>query len=345
MNSLKQFIIDKSKELNIDICRFTDCEPALNLKEYLIERKNSNMKTSFEEEDLMKRLDPKLTLDSCKSIIVLGLSYNVDFNEKPDYPLRGRLSKSSWGMDYHRVFNEKMELLVNAIKEKTSFQYKHFVDTGPLIDRELAKKSGVGYYGKNCSIINYEYGSFIFLGYILTDLNLKADNDVEEECGDCRLCIDACPTGALEDAYKLNPKKCISYLTQTKDNIPIELREKIGIKIYGCDTCQLVCPKNKDIKRSTNDKFIPKNTKGYLNIEELLNISNRKFKKKYGTMAGSWRGKTVLKRNAIISLGNMKSMENIEILIKELQDSNPVIREYAQWAIVNIFLANLSGIL
>lgn len=342
MNNLKEFIINKSKELNIDICRFTNCEPLLDLKEYLIYREKNNMSTSFEEKDLMKRLDPKLTLESCKSIIVVGLSYNVDFNGKPDYPLKGRLSKSSWGKDYHKVLVDKIEDLIKEIKKEISFQYKYFVDTGPLVDRELAKKSGVGYYGKNCSIINDEYGSFIFLGYILTDMNIEPDDIVEEKCGECSLCIEACPTGALEKPYILNPKKCISYLTQTKDNIPVELREKMGIKIYGCDTCQLVCPKNREIKLSTNEEFIPEDTKGYMDIEELLYISNRNFKRKYREMAGSWRGKAILKRNGIIALGNMKRMEDIEILIEELRDPNPMIKEYAQWAIVNIFLAKLS---
>lgn len=345
MFDLKQFIIDKSKEFNIDICRFTDCQPALNLKDYLIDRENNKMTTSFEEKNLMKRLDPKLTLETCKSIIVLGLSYNVEIDEKPDYLLRGRLSKSSWGQDYHRVLKSKMKLLIQSIEEKISFEYKYFVDTGPLIDRELAKKAGLGYYGKNCSIINYEYGSFIFIGYILTDLDIEGDKTVEEDCGDCRLCIDACPTGALEAPYRLNPKKCISYLTQTKENIPIELRRKMGIKIYGCDTCQLVCPKNKNIKKSINTEFIPHETRGYIDIEELLNISNREFNKKYGGMAGAWRGKTILKRNAIIALGNMKAVENLEILIKELGNPNPIIREYAQGAIINIFLTKLFNII
>lgn len=344
MKSLKQFIIDKSMELDIDLCRFTDCDPLLNLKEYLNYRKENNLNTNFEEEDLMKRIDPKLTLNSCKSIIVIGISYNVDIQEKPRYKLKGRLSKSSWGIDYHNVLKEKIELLISEIKKKKDFEYKYFVDTGPLIDRELAKKSGIGYYGKNSSIINDEYGSFIFIGYILTDLDIEKDNEIEEKCRECDLCIRACPTGALEGKYRLNPKKCISYLTQTKDTIPIELRSKMGIKIYGCDTCQNVCPKNKDVKRSKNESFIPKNTMGYMDIEELLTISNRQFKKKYGEMSGSWRGKKILKRNAIIALGNMKDIKNIPILINELRDSDPMIRRYAEWAIVNIFLTNLSNL-
>lgn len=342
MNSLKQFIIEKSKQVGIDICSFTDCDPLLNLEEYLIYRRKNSLNTSFEEEDLIKRINPKMTLESCKSIIVVGISYNVELEEKPNYKIRGKLSKSSWGIDYHRVLNEKIKNLIDEIKSKKDFQYKYFVDTGPLVDRELAKKAGLGYYGKNSSIINYEYGSFIFLGYILTDLDIERDCPVEEKCGDCKLCIEACPTGALEEKYRVNPKKCISYLTQTKDDIPSELRSKMGINIYGCDRCQDVCPKNRDIKTSTNEDFIPKITLGYMDIEEMLNISNRAFKKKYGHISGSWRGKKILKRNSIIALGNIGDMKNLPILIEEARDQDPMIKEYANWAIVNIFLTNLS---
>lgn len=343
VTNFNQYIIEKSKELNIDIIGFTDCSPFSDAKEYLLERQRENKQTEFEEKDIDKRIDPLLTLPSCKSIIVLGISYNVDNDEKVDYQLKGRLSKTTWGIDYHNVLNNKMELLIEEIKKIMDFEYKYFVDTGPLIDRALAKRAGVGYFGKNCSIINDEYGSFIFLGYILTNLSLTPSDKVDEKCGDCDLCIKACPTGALEKPYRLNPKKCISYLTQTKDNIPISFRERMGIKLYGCDTCQLVCPKNKDIVKFNHKEFIPEITKGYMDIEELLRISNREFKKKYGEMAGSWRGKTILKRNAIIALGNMKNEENLNLLINELKDPSPMIREYASWAIVNIYLTMISN--
>ncbi len=342
MNKLNQYIIDKSKEVGIDLCGFTDPAPLTNIKDYLMYRQENNRMTEFEEKNIDLRIDPKLTLPSCKSIIVLAISYNVDYDDKPAYKLKGKLSKSSWGIDYHRVLNDKIELLIYEIKKVADFQYKYFVDTGPLVDRELAVKAGIGYYGKNNLVINDDYGSSIFLGHILTDLELEFNERQESKCGDCDLCLRACPAGALEEPYRINPKKCISYLTQTKDKIPEEYRKKMGIKIYGCDTCQLVCPKNKGIKKSCHEEFIPTITKGYMDLEELFQISNRQFKEKYGHMAGSWRGKNILKRNALIALANMKKEENLELILQFLEDENPMIREYAQWAKKNIFFTSIS---
>lgn len=318
--NLKKFIIDKSKELNIDMIGFTDGGPLKNIEEYLNYRFKNNRYTEFEEADIKKRIDPKLTMPNCNTIIVIALSYNVDYNEKPDYEFKGSLSKSSWGIDYHKVLKNKLELLVDEIKKVKDFDYKSFVDTGPLVDRELAYKAGIGYYGKNCSIINEKYGSFIFIGYMLTDLEIEEyDIPVESQCGECDLCLKACPTNALDNSYRLNPRKCISYLTQTKEEIDDELKGKMGIKIYGCDTCQMVCPQNKFINKSCHEEFLPTVTKGALDLKELLTISNREFKQKYGHMSGSWRGKGVLKRNAINALNNIKTSTN-EKSINELID-------------------------
>lgn len=334
--NLKKHIIDIADNLEIDMLNFTDCESFTNLEDYLLLRKKRARDTSFEEEDLRKRIDPKETLPTCKSIIVLGQSYNSDY-EIENHPLKGDLSRSSWGEDYHRVLNRKMASLIEELQKIKEFQYKSFVDTGPLVDRELAKKSGLGYYGKNCSIINREYGSFIFIGYILTDFQLEIDEIlISDDCGECDLCIRACPTGALESPYTLNPKKCISYLSQTKEIIPEELRENMGNKIYGCDTCQLVCPKNKGVRIPNHKEFIPIRTGGSIDIEELFSMSNREFKEKYGDMAGSWRGKNTLKRNAIIALGNMKDKNNLDILLKEREKDNPNLREYLDWAITKL---------
>lgn len=336
--NLKRFIIEKAQELNIEKIGFVDSSPLLEIEEYLKDRKERGLQTEFEENEIKKRIDPKLTLPNCKSIIVIALSYNVKNTIKNDKDLSGVLSKSSWGIDYHKVLKDKMDKLIKEIQRVEDFEYKCYVDTGPLIERELANKAGIGYYGKNCSIINDEYGSYIFIGYIMTDLEIAVeDNKLSSECGECDLCIKACPTNAL-GPYKLNPKKCIAYLSQTKDIIPLEYRSKMGTKIYGCDTCQLVCPKNKGVKFSNHEEFVPLITNGYINILELLNMSNKEFKNKYGSMAGSWRGKNVLKRNAIIAIGNMKMEENIFLLKEILLEENSEISNYARWAMKNIFL-------
>lgn len=316
---MKSYITEKAKELNIDMIGFTDSGPLLNIKEYLEYRKTEGIETEFEEKDLDLRIDPKLTLENCKSIIVIAISYNVEYDEKPNYKYKGQLSKSSWGIDYHRVLRAKIEGLIEEINKKTKFQYKYFVDTGPLVERELAHKAGIGYYGKNCNIINEEYGSFIFIGYILTDLEIEPnEGKLDSQCGDCELCLRSCPGQALED-YRLNPKKCISYQTQTKE-MDLGLKKKMGINIYGCDACQNVCPKNKEVKKSIHEEFMPYATKGAIDIEELLSMSNKEFKNKYGAMAGSWRGRNILRRNSIVALENMNNLyrkKDIEDLLKK----------------------------
>lgn len=335
---LKTYIIHKSQVIGIDVIGFTKADKLDKLTSFLEKRKEKGYSTEFEEKNISLRTDPLAIMPESRTIIAIGVSYNIEhesiYSQKAKW--LGLLSKSSWGEDYHRVLRNKMEMLVNEINIVKDFKYSICVDTSPLIDRDISKRAGIGWYGKNCSIINDDYGSFVFLGYILTDLVLEEDEIVEEKCGDCRLCIDACPTNAIEEGYIINTKRCISYLTQTKKRIPYDLREKMGIKIYGCDTCQLVCPKNKKVLKGSTKEFMPKFANGYINIEELISISNKNFKNKYGSMSGAWRGKNILKRNAIITLGNIRDMNSLELLKTALYDESPMIREYAAWSLIRI---------
>ena len=332
---IKNYIKEKAKKIGIDTIGFADAGK-LKVKDFLQEKRKAGDWTSFEEEDLNLRTDPSLSMEGVQSIIVIGVSYNSGFKPKKQYRLNGKLSMSSWGLDYHKVLANKMDMLVKKIKVERDFTYKCFVDTGPLVDRELARKAGIGFFGKNCSIINKEFGSYIFIGYILTSIKLEPDRPIEDECGDCDICLRSCPTGALEGEYYINPNKCISYLTQTKDIIPKDLRKKMGKNIYGCDVCQKVCPRNKDVKTTGNKDFIPEITGGVLDLEELLFISNRNFKKKFRSMAGSWRGRNTLKRNAIIGIGNMKDEKNIPLLLKSRENSNSELQAYIDDAIERI---------
>ena len=334
--NLKKRIIDSSVELGIDLIGFTDKLDYSHLMDMLKDRIDRDYETEFEECDLEKRLSPKLLLQSTKSIIVIGMNYYVHINKLDDRP-SGRLSKSATGLDYHIVLTQKMEQLIEEIKKITPVEYKIGVDTTPMIDRELAKQSGIGWYGKNSLIINDKMGSFIFLGYILTNLQIESDKPIAEKCGTCNICIRSCPVGAIKADYKLNAKRCISYLTQTKRDIPYDLRDKMKDKVYGCDTCQIVCPKNKDTIDNANTA---KNTDGleFLDIREIFSLSNREFKQKYGDTAISWRGKNGIKRNCIIALGNSRDVSNLDLLQNGLEDDSEMIRKYSMWAILKIDL-------
>lgn len=315
-------IVEMSKMLDIDIIGFTHSGPLDRIRKQLEERMDKGRTTEFELGDLERRVDPKLTMEDCRSIIVVALSYNKGSEYKRGVRIKGSLSRSSWGRDYHYVLKEKMDSLVEKMKEEKDFNHLSFCDTGPLVDRELANRAGIGYYGKNCSIINPKYGSFIFIGYVLTDLEIDIrEKPMKSLCGDCTLCLEACPTNALEGPGILNPKKCISYLTQTRDPIPEDLSSKMGIKIYGCDTCQAVCPKNIGIQISSHGDFKPVKTGGIVDVEELVHMSNKEFHKKYGDMAGSWRGKTVLLRNSAIALENMGASHHLD-LVRTLHEKN-----------------------
>lgn len=335
--NLKKYITDRSKEIGIDLIGFTNADKLSELENVLKVRRERNYETEIEESDIEKRITPKKILNSANSIIVIAMSYYQNIRDNSDDKrTKGKLTKSSIGLDYHIILREKMEKLIEEIKKvKPEVEFSLGVDTTPLSDRYLAKKAGIGWYGKNSNIINDKFGSFIFLGYIITNLEIEKDLELEEKCGDCNKCIVSCPVGAIKKENKLNAKRCISYLTQTKEDIPYDLRERMSNKLYGCDTCQLVCPKNESIIKNTKS-INTKDIVEYINIEELFNMSNREFKEKYGKSAFSWRGKSVIKRNAIIILANQGKKENINLLKDALKDQSPMIRKYALWAILKL---------
>ena len=165
------------------------------------------------------------------------------------------------------------------------------VDTGALVDRAVAERAGIGWSGKNCSIITPEFGSYVYLGELITNIPFAPDKPMEDECGDCRLCLDVCPTGALIQGGQLDAQRCIAFLTQTKGTLPDEFRSHIGNRLYGCDTCQTVCPKNKGKINWIHEEFIPDPELAKPLLTPLLTISNREFKAKFGHVSGSWRGK------------------------------------------------------
>ena len=201
-----------------------------------------------------------------------------------------------------RFFVRGLTLLEEFIMEHVpTAKVKSMVDTGELSDRAVAERAGIGWSAKNCSIITPEFGSYVYLGEMITNIPFEPDVPMEDECGDCTLCLDACPTGALIQGGQLNAQRCIAFLTQTKTSIPEEFRAKIGNRVYGCDTCQTVCPKNKGKHNFHQRAFHPDPELAKPLLQPMLSLSNRQFKEKFGHVSGSWRGKNPIQRNAIIS--------------------------------------------
>ncbi len=330
---MKQQIIEIANSLGINIIGFTSVLDYSYLNNILTERNKNGFNTEFEEQDINKRLDVRNVFPKCKSIIAIGYPYAEGY-KKPVDKGKGLLSVSSYGEDYHKKLNSILYNLAEKIKKHKNFDYTICIDTSPLIDREICKNAGIGNYGKNNLLINENYGSFINLGYLLTDLEIEGTNMTNIDiCGKCDICIKSCPNNALSKDYGLNSKKCVSYLTQTKNYIPLEYRKNMKNQIYGCDVCQSVCPKNKqNSEKETNNNY----SKLLIELKEIMHISNKDFINKYGHLSGSWRGKNVWKRNALISIGNLQLLSMYDIVKEELLNPSEMIKIYAAWSIIKL---------
>lgn len=341
ITELKQEFMAYAQSIGVDKIGFTSASPFMELKNHLRRQQELGYQSGFEESDIEKRTEPKLLLENAASIIAIAIAYPSKMQNAPQGKKgarRGIFCRASWGIDYHTVLREKLALLEAFLQEKVpECKIRSMVDTGELSDRAVAERAGIGWSGKNCAVITPEYGSYVYLGEMITDLPFESDEPMEDQCGECRLCLDVCPTGALVQGGQLNSKKCVAYLTQTKGFLPDEYRAKIGNRIYGCDTCQTVCPKNKGKSNWIHEAFKPDPEVAKPLLEPLLAISNRDFKETYGHISGSWRGKKPIQRNAIIALAHFKEVSALPTLIEVFQkDERPVIRGTAAWAIGKI---------
>ncbi|RNB89988.1 tRNA epoxyqueuosine(34) reductase QueG [Brevibacillus fluminis] len=337
----KEAIIRYAGEIGIDKIGFATADPFLDLKERLEVHRESGFESGFEEPDLEKRTDPTLTIPEARSLIAIALAYPSKMKNPPKSvpgAYRGILSRSAWGTDYHHVLREKMEKLTAFIRDlEPGAMIESMVDTGGLSDRAVAERAGIGWSGKNCAIITPEFGSWVYLGELVTSLPLPPDAPIEEGCGDCNICVDACPTGALVQGGQLNSQRCVAFLTQVKDFIPDEFRSKIGNRLYGCDTCQTVCPKNKGKHFDYHPEFSPDPEVAKPLLVPILSMGNREFKEVFGKSSSAWRGRKPIQRNAILALAHFKDQSAVPDLIRLLQkDPRPVIRGTAAWALGKI---------
>jgi len=338
---LKEEIIAYSKLIGIDKIGFASADPFVTLKSRLENQQNLGYQSGFEKGTVVERTKPGLLLPEAKTIISIALAYPSKMKNPPQSKKgdrRGIFCRASWGEDYHHILRRKLtlleEFLVNKFPGSIS---KSMVDTGELSDRAVAERAGIGWSGKNCAIITPEFGSYVYLGELITTIDLDADQPMFDQCGSCNKCVDACPTDALIQGGQLDSNKCIAFLTQTKDMLPEKYRKKIGNRLYGCDTCQVVCPENKGKNSYHHSEMEPDPEVVKPKLLPLLTISNRQFKETYGKISGSWRGKKPIQRNAIIALAHYKDKEALPALFDLLhKDPRPVIRGTSAWAVAEI---------
>lgn len=289
---MKEKIKSFAKKLQIEYTGIVSAAPMTELREILSSRRKTHGITSFEEVDLEKRTVPELTLPGAKSIIVCLFPYYNGPNRE------GNLSRFARIPDYHTVVMKRLEKICEFIKqENPDANVLPFVDSGPLTDKFLAYQAGLGFFGKNTLLINETYGSYVFVGYIITDLLLAPDAPVEKSCNNCGRCICACPGGALKDAFDFDAQSCVSYITQLKTMS--DEQEKIlsaQSSVYGCDICQEVCPHNADIPLTPIAEF-QKPLLNNIEKKALSAISNREFTRTYQQFSFSWRGKSAILKN------------------------------------------------
>ncbi len=323
----------KARETGFHLVGITNAEPMRELITLLEEQELQGKKPEFVSGNIEERLEPKLFFPEAKSIVMTAVNYyhSASSNEKN---FRSKLSRSAWGLDYHQVMGRMLEQLGQSLQElEPELQYKIFVDTGPLVERELARRAGLGWIGKNAALITPQFGSWVFLGGIAVNLELEKDKPINGSCGSCQQCIEACPAGALEDAYCVNPNRCLSYVTQKKGYLTAKERELLKDRLYGCDTCQEVCPINIKLAKNTTVNALKPLSHAAMSLAEAAGMGNKQFKALLGPTAAAWRGKTNIKRNAVIALGNCGDPQVVPILKKALGDPSPIVRGYAAWAL------------
>jgi epoxyqueuosine reductase len=283
------------------------------------------------------RVHPRHVLDGCRSILMLAVNYRTA-EPGPAGAGRGRVSRYAWGADYHEVLRHRLSGLADFLRRRApGAAVRGVVDTAPLLERPFAQLAGLGWIGKNTLLIHPRLGSWLFLAALLTDVELACDPPfAAEHCGTCRACLDACPTGALVAPYRLDARKCISYLTiELRGPVPADLRGAVQDWVFGCDLCQEVCPWNRRAPPSSEPAFRPAGDRNPLALPELFQIDDSLWRRRFRPTA-LWRARRAgLLRNAAIALGNRPTGESESLagLIRGLDDAEDLVRAACAWAL------------
>ncbi len=297
-----------------------------------------------------KRMHPGEFLPWARSVVSVALNYNTPYGRGMEADgIRGWISRYAWGDDYHQVLQAKLTRLLNCVRQEAGEEVEGriFVDAGPVMDREAGARAGIGWYGKNTNLLSMKIGSFFFLGELFLNVELEYDRPMRDRCGQCRLCLDACPTNAFVGPYVLDARKCISYLTiELKGTIPHSLRPLVGTHIFGCDICQDVCPYNARVKTTREQAFRRREGLHAPELIPLLSLTEEGFKTKFAGSPILRAKRRGFLRNVCVALGNLKRREAVPALVTTLrEDHDPLVRAHAAWALGQIGTGEAEAVL
>jgi epoxyqueuosine reductase len=285
------------------------------------------------------RRHPESVLPEVRSVVMLGMNYNPGGAPEEGVSGQGRVARYARGADYHDVLRERLnQLLAWLQNERPACRGRGVVDTAPLLERDFARRAGLGWFGKNTMLLNKRLGGYFFLAALLVDLDLRPDEPFEaRHCGTCTACLDACPTAAFVGPGVLDARRCISYLTiELKGAVPLELRSGLGDWVFGCDICQEVCPWNRKAPAAMDAAMQARPELESLNLIELLGLSDLEFRRRFRDTALMRTKRRGLLRNAALALGNNGDERALPALRRALDDPEPLIHEAARWAIAEI---------
>jgi epoxyqueuosine reductase len=338
MAALEEQIKDHARTLGFDlvgIAPATETDGFERLSEWLARGFAGEM--AYMHRHAEARRHPSAVLHEVRSVVMVGMNYTP-----ADLPLVGksaRIARYALGSDYHDVLRTRLNSLLTLVQEEApGCLGRGVVDTAPLLERDFARRAGLGWFGKNTMLIDRHLGSYFFLGALLLDLELQPDPPhATSHCGTCTACLDACPTDAFPQAGVLDSRRCLSYLTiELKGSVPEEFRPAMTDWLFGCDVCQEVCPWNRKAPAGREPALAPRPDLVALDPVEILSLSEEEFRRRFRDTALSRTKRRGLVRNAVLIVGNRGERAALPALRKLLNDSEPVLREAAAWALERI---------
>lgn len=337
-DALKAAIVAAARHQGFDVAAVVRpdaiADAKLGLAGFLASGAHGDM--AWMEATAARRGDPRALWDAVRSIVMLGLNYGPDRDPLTilGQPDRGAISVYAQGDDYHEVIKPRLKAIARMMVAAGGGDAKVFVDTAAVMEKPLAAKAGLGWQGKHTNLVSRELGSWLFLGAIFTTLELPADTPARDHCGSCRACLDVCPTAAFPAPYRLDARRCISYLTiEHKGPIPRDLRPLIGNRIYGCDDCLAVCPWNKFAQVGREAKLAARNPLRAARLCDLVRLDDAGFRTLFAKSPVKRVGLSRFLRNVLIAIGNSRDPALADDAARRLDDPAPVVRGAAIWAL------------